>query len=102
MVADGVSVSAVRVDGGMVVNNWVVQFIADMLGKPIQRPVVTETTALGAALLAGLQSGVFKDLDALAELWQLDRSYSPKMAPERAETLYRGWQGAVRRVRSYV
>ena len=102
MVADGVSVSALRVDGGMVVNNWVVQFIADMLGKPIQRPVVTETTALGAALLAGLQSGVFKDLDALAELWQLDRSYSPKMAPERAETLYRGWQGAVRRVRSYV
>lgn len=102
MVADGVVVSTIRVDGGMVVNNWVVQFVADILGKSVQRPVVTETTALGAALLAGLQSGVFKDLTALSDLWKLDRSFTPEMPREGAEKLYKGWQDAVRRVRSDV
>ncbi|MAW29802.1 MAG: glycerol kinase [Gammaproteobacteria bacterium] len=102
MVADGVSVSTVRVDGGMVVNNWVVQFIADILRKPLQRPVVTETTALGAALLAGLQSGVFAHLDMVSELWQLDRSFSPAMPEDQSERLYEGWKDAVRRVRSNV
>ena len=102
MVADGVSVSTVRVDGGMVVNNWVVQFIADILRKPLQRPVVTETTALGAALLAGLQSGVFAHLDMISELWQLDRSFSPAMPEDQSERLYEGWKDAVRRVRSNV
>ncbi len=102
MVADGVSVSTVRVDGGMVVNNWVVQFIADILRKPLQRPVVTETTALGAALLAGLQSGVFAHLDMISELWQLDRSFLPAMPEDQSERLYEGWKDAVRRVRSNV
>ncbi|MEM7366644.1 MAG: glycerol kinase GlpK [Pseudomonadota bacterium] len=102
MVADGVSVSTVRVDGGMVVNDWVVQFIADILRKPVQRPVVTETTALGAALLAGLQSGVFADLDMISELWQLDRSFTPAMPEDQSKRLYEGWKDAVRRVRSDV
>ena len=102
MVADGVTVSTVRVDGGMVVNNWVVQFIADILRKPLQRPVITETTALGAALLAGLQSGVFAHLDMISEVWQLDRSFSPAMPEDQSERLYEGWKDAVRRVRSSV
>ncbi|MGM1053514.1 MAG: glycerol kinase GlpK [Pseudomonadota bacterium] len=89
-----------RVDGGMVANNWVMQFLADMLGQAVDRPTVLETTALGAAYLAGLRLGWYRDLDEIAELWQCERRFTPLMeAPER-ERLYDGWQEAVERVKS--
>ena len=88
-----------RVDGGMVVNNWLVQFLADILGVEVDRPVVTETTALGAAYLAGLQAGIFRSPEEIAALWQCDRQFLPAMEDDRRQTLYRGWLDAVSRVR---
>lgn len=88
-----------RVDGGMVVNNWLVQFLADILAVEVDRPVVTETTALGAAYLAGLQAGIFRSPEEIAGLWQCDRQFLPQMDEERRTTLYRGWLDAVSRVR---
>ncbi|MGJ7461123.1 glycerol kinase GlpK [Halomonas sp. MA07-2] len=89
-----------RVDGGMVANNWVMQFLADMLGLAVDRPTVLETTALGAAYLAGLRLGWYRDLDEIAELWQCERRFTPHMPEAERERLYRGWQEAVERVKS--
>ncbi|MEL0027771.1 MAG: glycerol kinase GlpK [Perlucidibaca sp.] len=101
MTRDGAApVTTLRIDGGMVVNNWVSQSLADIIGVPVDRPVVTETTALGAAFLAGLQAGVFASLDEIAALWHCDRRFAPGMAGERREQLYAGWLDAVRRVAS--
>lgn len=91
--------SELRVDGGMVVNNWVMNFLADILGVPVERPSIIETTALGVAYLAGLQAGVYRDLEQIAELWQLDQRFEPTMEQERRTRLYDGWVDAVRRVR---
>ena len=100
MQADGASsTSALRVDGGMVVNNWVVQALANILGVPVERPQVTETTALGVAYLAGLQTGLFKDLDAIARHWHCQRSFQADMPAPQRDRLYQGWLDAVRRVR---
>lgn len=90
-----------RVDGGMVVNDWAMQFLADILDIPVERPEVTETTSFGAACLAGLQTGYFDGLDEVAETWRLERRFDPSMAPERREELYAGWRAAVRRVLSH-
>ena len=100
MAQDAVSPTELRVDGGMVVNNWVTQFLADVLQVPVVRPQTVETTALGAAFLAGLQSGVYNSLDEIARLWQVDRRFKPKLASRRADELYAGWQKAVVRVKS--
>nr|WP_163503080.1 glycerol kinase GlpK [Halomonas socia] len=89
-----------RVDGGMVRNNWLMQFLADMLGVPVDRPTVLETTALGAAYLAGLQIGWYRDLDEIAELWRCERTFEPSMPDDERERLYQGWQDAVARVKS--
>ncbi|MGM0915239.1 MAG: glycerol kinase GlpK [Pseudomonadota bacterium] len=89
-----------RVDGGMVANNWVMQFLADMLGVPVDRPTVLETTALGAAYLAGLRLGWYRDLDEIAALWRCERRFSPQMEEEERERLYAGWKEAVERVRT--
>ncbi len=97
--ADGANPNTLRVDGGMVVNNWVVQFLADILGIRVDRPVVTETTALGAAYLAGLQAGIYQGLDKIAEYWNCDRTFEPQMDDGIRETLYSGWMDAVERVR---
>ncbi len=94
------AVTTLRIDGGMVVNNWVSQGLADILGVPVDRPEVTETTALGAAYLAGLHVGVFQSLEQIAELWHCDREFSPYMPPEQRERLYTGWLDAVSRVAS--
>ena len=91
---------AVRVDGGMVANDWVCQFLADILDLPVERPAVTETTALGAAFLAGLQVGLYPSLDALASTWRCQRRFEPDMAPAERARLYGGWLNAVRRVRA--
>ncbi len=100
MKADGAAIAALRVDGGMVANGPLMQRLADTLGLPVERPTVTETTALGAAFLAGLQAGLFPSLDAIAAKWQLDHAFSPHEAAASRDRRYAGWQAAVKRVRS--
>lgn len=93
-----VSPQALRVDGGMVANNWFVQNLADIIGRPVERPEVTETTALGAAYLAGMHVGFYGDMGDVAAHWRCERAFSPEMAEtERAER-YERWQGCVKRV----
>lgn len=99
MKRDGASeVNTLRIDGGMVVNNWVSQRLSDIIGVAVDRPTVTETTALGAVYLAGLQAGLFKSLEEIAGLWHCEREFTPCMPDERRESLYKGWLDAVRRV----
>jgi len=93
------SLSSLRVDGGMVANNWLMQFLSDILDLRVERPVVTETTALGAAYLAGVQVGVFDSLDDVTANWQRDRSFEPAMDSGERERLVAGWAKAVSRVR---
>ncbi|GIZ11232.1 glycerol kinase GlpK [Pseudomonas sp. NCCP-436] len=92
--------SALRVDGGMVENNWVMQFLADILGVSVERPEVTETTALGVAYLAGLQLGLYPNLAAIASHWHRQQRFEPRMQADQRERLYAGWLDAVKRVRS--
>lgn len=92
--------STLRVDGGMAANDWAMQFLADALDRPVERPQVVETTALGAALLAGLGLGMFDSVEACAGSWRLERRFDPAMPdPERAER-YAAWREAVEKVRS--
>jgi glycerol kinase len=100
MAQDAVAPTELRVDGGMVVNDWLTQCLADVLQIPVVRPQTVETTALGAAFLAGLQAGVYGSLEDIAKLWQTDRRFAPVMERSRAERLYAGWRTAVTRVRS--
>jgi len=90
-------VSQLRVDGGASVNDLLMQFQADLLGIPVLRPRMVETTALGAAWLAGLQSGVYANTDELAQLWQAERHFLPTMGRERAQALMQEWEHAVRK-----
>jgi glycerol kinase len=102
MAADsGVPLRALRVDGGAVVNNLLCQLQADSLGVPVQRPVVTETTALGAAYLAGLAVGVWGNQEEIAAQWQMDREFSPQMPAAERDRLYAGWQRALARARGW-
>ena len=91
----GYSAEVIRVDGGLVANRFMCQFLADMLGKPVQVPEVTEATALGAACLAGLYSGLFPGLDAVERYWRCARVYTPSMAEGERAQLYAGWKSAV-------
>ena len=101
MTADGApSPPALRVDGGMVANDWTMQFLADILDIPVERPVISETTALGAAYLAGLATGYFKDMSDIAGRWRCDKRFEPAMAAAKRDALYAGWREAVERVRS--
>ncbi len=100
MRGDGAQIAELRVDGGMVVNDALMQRLADTVGAPVERPRVTETTALGAAFLAGLQAGLWPSLDALASTWALDRAFRPAEDAASRDRRYTGWQDAVRRVRS--
>jgi len=93
------SLAALRVDGGMVANDWLMQFLADIVDLRVERPVVTETTALGAAYLAGVQAGVFDSLDDITANWRRDRSFEPSMDAGERERLTAGWSRAVARVR---
>jgi glycerol kinase len=90
---------ALKVDGGMVRNDWFCQRLADLTGLPVDRPQVTETTALGAAYLAGLAAGLFKDTKEIAARWALDRRFVPELRASARNTLYDGWKSAVKRVR---
>ena len=90
---------ALKVDGGMVANDWFCQRLADFTGLPVDRPRVTETTALGAAYLAGLGAGLFKSEADIARRWALDRRFKPAMARAQRDRLYAGWRQAIGRVR---
>jgi len=100
MSEDGIQPNVIRVDGGMVSNDWFLGFLADILGLPVERPKNVESTVLGAAFLAGLQSGVYSSVDEIASFWESDAVFEPAMDDLRRSQLYAGWQDAVRRVRS--
>ena len=98
MTADaGSDAAALRVDGGMAVNDWLCQFLADILEAPVERPAGVETTALGAAFLAGLATGVWPGLKAVSATWRRERRFEPKMDTALRNTLILGWRDAVRR-----
>jgi glycerol kinase len=97
----GLPLEAMRVDGGAAGNDLLMQFQADQLDVPVQRPRVRETTALGAAYLAGLAVGFWRDQTELAAHWALDRDFAPQMAGAERERLYQGWRKAVSRVREW-
>jgi glycerol kinase len=94
--AGAAPVSELRVDGGACVNDLLMQFQADLLGIPVVRPAVTETTALGAAYLAGLAAGVYQGTDELSALWKSQRRFLPTLPRERAAELMARWEHAVR------
>ena len=94
--AGGAPVSELRVDGGACVNNLLMQFQADLLGIPVVRPAVVETTALGAAYLAGLSCGIYQSTEELSNLWKAERHFVPTMQRSRATELMGHWEHAVR------
>ncbi len=99
MAADsGQTARDIRVDGGMVNNDWVCQFLADITGCPVERPKIVETTVLGAAYLAGLHVGVYPSLDTISDNWRVEKRFEPSMDTDTRQALYDGWRGAVRRV----
>ena len=100
MRADGADPRSLRVDGGMVANDWLMQRLADLLGLPVERPRHIETTVRGAAALAGLAVGIYPSLDAIARKWSLDRAFEPRLSRDEREALHAGWQDAVARTLS--
>jgi glycerol kinase len=97
----GIALQELRVDGGATSNDLLMQIQADILGKPVSRPVVTETTALGAAYLAGLAAGVWRSADDISQTWRLEKKFYPEMAEPVREELYGGWKRAVERARGW-
>jgi glycerol kinase len=95
----GVEIEELRVDGGASVNDLLMQCQANLLGVPVVRPRVTETTALGAAYLAGLATGFWDDLEQIAGQWEIERIFRPEMKAELREHLYAGWRQAVERAK---
>jgi glycerol kinase len=93
----GITLSSLKADGGMVASEILMQFQADILGVPVTRPKVAETTALGAAYAAGLAVGFWKDRDELRKNWQAGKTWSPRMESARRDGLYRWWLKAVQR-----
>ena len=103
MVADsGVRLEVLKVDGGATVNDTLMQLQADVLGVPVVRPVVAETTALGAAYAAGLACGFWKGLDDLRQNWKMDRRWEPTWSADQRESTYKGWQKAVERTLDWI
>ena len=98
MAKDGVSPTSLRVDGGMTANDWMVDYLADILNLPVERPTVLETTAMGAAYLAMIGVGHVESLDDLSTLWSRDKSFKPDMAEEDRKSLLDGWANCVRRL----
>ena len=97
---DGVRATQLHVDGGMVQNNWLMQFLADMLGAEVDRPTITETTALGAAYLAGLKLGWYASTEDLEHKWQLQRRFTAGFDKHKRDALYQQWQEAVGRIQN--
>ena len=97
---DGLRPRIIKVDGGMVKNNWFSQFLADVVDIKVLRPKVDETTALGAAFMAGLQIGVYKSLKDISNNWQVDRTFHPKMKSSNRKNLIKGWDKAIKKTLS--
>ncbi len=95
----GVKTATIRADGGLVANGWMCQFLADMLGAQIDIPTIHETTALGAAYLAGLSAGIYANLDDISQKWSREKSYQPSMDEKDKQILLSGWVDAIERVR---
>ena len=100
MAQDGMRPTQLRVDGGMAANNWLMQFLSNILAIPVDRPQNLETTALGAAMLAALADSTFSSLEDIASQWQLDQSFTPNMDTDIKEALINGWYDAVSRTRT--
>jgi glycerol kinase len=98
----GITLTELRVDGGAAANNLLMQFQADILGVPVVRPKVLETTALGAGYLAGLAVGYWNDAADVAANWRVDRVFEPAMARDRALELAAGWNKAVERTKAWI
>lgn len=98
----GIKLPVLRVDGGAALNDLLMQFQADILGVPVQRPQVNETTALGAAYLAGLAVGFWESQEEIAAQWRLEREYEPQMSEDQRAALYAGWQRAVKRAQNWI
>ena len=98
----GIALTTLKVDGGAAANGFLMQFQADVLGVPVERPVVNETTAMGAAFLAGLAVGFWRDTAEIAALWRCDRRFEPAMAVEQRERIVAGWRRAVQRSRAWI
>ena len=96
----GLEINELKVDGGASANNLLMQFQADIARVTVRRPMIRETTALGAAYLAGLATGVWKDREQIKAQWTLDKLYQPEMSADKARDLYKGWKNVIRRVRS--
>lgn len=96
-----IELKALRVDGGAVKNDFLMQFQSDILNVPVERPVVQETTALGAAYLAGLAVGYWKDKQEIAKQWVVEKTFEPEMDEQQREGLYTGWQKAVEATRAF-
>ncbi len=92
---DGVGKNILRVDGGMSANNWAMQFLSDIIDAKVDRPAVLETTALGAAWLAGMRAGIYPDQAGFAKTWALQQQFSPEMSQDTRETKYSGWKRAI-------
>ncbi|KXI27596.1 glycerol kinase [Paraglaciecola hydrolytica] len=98
MESDGVRPTNLRVDGGMVKNNWLMGFLANILGAEVDRPAITETTALGVAYLAGLQAGVYPSLEDISLLWYCETTFKPSLSKDERDVLYAQWTNAVERI----
>jgi len=94
---DGLRPKIVKVDGGMVMNNWFSQFLSDVVNVKVLRPKVQETTAAGAAFMAGLKIGVYKSLKDISKNWKIDKNFSPKMKNTKRNALLKEWGKAVKR-----
>ena len=94
---DGLRPKIVKVDGGMVMNNWFSQFLSDIVNVKVLRPKVQETTAVGAAFMAGLQIGVYKSLKDISKIWHLDKKFSPSMGNKSRNHLLKGWSSAIKK-----
>ena len=97
---DGLKPKIIKIDGGMVKNNWFSQFLADIVNIKVLRPAVDETTALGAAFMAGLQIGIYKSLKDISKNWQVDRTFHPKMKLSNRKKLITGWDKAIKKTLS--
>jgi glycerol kinase len=93
--------TVLRVDGGMVASDWTMQFLSDMLAAPVDRPMVLETTALGAAYLGGMKAGFYPEPTSFSNAWELERRFEAKMDEPERQSKYEGWQDAVKRTLSH-
>ena len=98
---DGINAKIIKVDGGMVKNNWLLQFLADVTNVRVDRPQFEETTALGAAILAGIQIGTFKSFNDISKKWKLDKKFTPKMNSLKRLNLLKGWLQTIKKTLLY-